>query len=138
MSADDVGGEIMHRVHALVKWPEYEEFVKEDPRRKEYVTQAGRASAKRVALKRREMDVRANSGYSRIEGRSYPALSEDNDMHELNRTLDMEWAIDVTSEEVLSVDEDYTLSSREDYTPSSPEDLKIDDASDLDSSSTIK
>ncbi|KAK1614458.1 hypothetical protein QYE76_019975 [Lolium multiflorum] len=76
MSADDVGGEIMRRAHALAKWPEYEEFVKEEPRRREYVTQAGRASAKRAALKRREMAVRADSGYSRIEGKSSPSSSQ--------------------------------------------------------------
>jgi hypothetical protein len=77
MSADDVGGEIMRRAHALAKWPEYEEFVKEEPRRREYVTQAGRASAKRAALKRREMAVHADSGYSRVEDRSYPSSGQD-------------------------------------------------------------
>jgi hypothetical protein len=77
MSADDVGGEIMRRAHALAKWPEYEEFVKEEPRRREYVTQAGRASAKRAALKRREMAVHADSGYNRVEDKSYPSSGQD-------------------------------------------------------------
>uniref|UniRef100_A0ACD5ZUC0 Uncharacterized protein n=1 Tax=Avena sativa TaxID=4498 RepID=A0ACD5ZUC0_AVESA len=57
MSADDVGGNIMRRAHALTKWPEYEEFVNEEHKRREYVTQAGRASARRASLKIREMAI---------------------------------------------------------------------------------
>jgi hypothetical protein len=51
MSANEVGGEIMPQAQALAKWLEYDEFVKEEPKRREYVTQAGRASAKRLHLK---------------------------------------------------------------------------------------
>ncbi|KAK1684838.1 hypothetical protein QYE76_045686 [Lolium multiflorum] len=76
MSADDIGGAIMRRADALAKWPEYDEFVKEVPKRREYVTQAGRASARRAALKRREMALRADSGHSRVEGKSSPSSSQ--------------------------------------------------------------
>ena len=57
ISADNVGGAIMQRVETLSKWPEYEEFVKADPRRQEYVKQAAHARKKRAALKQREMAV---------------------------------------------------------------------------------
>ena len=66
----------MRRVETLSKWPEYEEFVKADPRRQEYVKQAAHAHKKRAALKQREMAVRANSGYSRIQGRDSPSTSQ--------------------------------------------------------------
>jgi hypothetical protein len=75
ISADDVSGEIMPQTQALVKWLEYDEFVKEEPKRREYVTQAGRTSAKRAALKRREMVVRADSRYNRIQGDNDPSSS---------------------------------------------------------------
>ena len=66
----------MRQVETLSKWPEYEEFVKADPRRREYVKQAAHARKKRAALKQREMAVRANSGYSRIQGRDSPSTSQ--------------------------------------------------------------
>ena len=76
ISADNVGGAIMRRVETLSKWPEYEEFVKANPGRQEYVKQPAHARKKRAALKQREMAVRADSGYSRIQGRDSPSTSQ--------------------------------------------------------------
>ncbi|XBI73253.1 hypothetical protein VPH35_067036 [Triticum aestivum] len=75
ISADNVGGAIMRRVETLSKWPEYEEFVKANPRRQEYVKQAAHARKKQASLKQREMAVQADSGYSRIQGRDSPSTS---------------------------------------------------------------
>lgn len=60
----------MRRVETLSKWLEYEEFVKAHPRRQEYVKQAAHARKKWAALKQREMAVQADSGNSRILGKS--------------------------------------------------------------------
>ncbi|KAF7022825.1 hypothetical protein CFC21_035467 [Triticum aestivum] len=76
ISADNVGDAIMRCVETLSKWPEYEEFVKADPRRQEYVKQAAHARKKRAALKQREMEIRADSGYSRIQGKDSPSTSQ--------------------------------------------------------------
>ncbi|XBI40763.1 hypothetical protein VPH35_125315 [Triticum aestivum] len=75
ISADNVGGAIMRHVETLSKWPEYEEFVKANPRRQEYVKQAAHARKKRAALKQREMAVQVDSGFSRIQGRDSPSTS---------------------------------------------------------------